>query len=268
MQNNGMNTKEETDQAIQISQQLCDELILETHTDTSELVDLCVLQAMSGDTQKKAAGIWFATHKPKWPRFDAWRIEQYAEQDKEDAKSFLSRLKCADSGPIQDTLNFFTVQEIKDLCKQLDVKISGKAKKSLFIESVTDAICAGNKIKPLRSLIRQRMQEKREKELAHAVVAQFHEMGELFLNRHLMIHMMRIHWLGFEENKDERPYLMFDAINDSRTREQCIKLDNTIKRVGDQFWKKHPVPCEKLLCRCSLRSLSEREAVEMINSQH
>jgi len=69
------------------------------------------------------------------------------------------------------------------------------------------------------------------------------------------------HWRDFEENKDERPYLMYDAINDSRVRPSHLALDNTIKPVDDPFWDTHSPPLGHR-CRCSLRSLSPREAMK------
>jgi len=70
------------------------------------------------------------------------------------------------------------------------------------------------------------------------------------------------HWRDFEENKDERPYLMYDAINDSRTRPSHLALDNTIKPVDDPFWDTCSPPLGHR-CRCSLRSLSPREAMHL-----
>lgn len=69
------------------------------------------------------------------------------------------------------------------------------------------------------------------------------------------------HWRDFEENKDERPYLMYDAINDSRVRPSHMALDNTIKPVDDPFWNTHSPPLGHR-CRCSIRSLSQREAMK------
>ena len=69
------------------------------------------------------------------------------------------------------------------------------------------------------------------------------------------------HWRDFEEGKDERPYLMYDAINDSRVRPSHLALDNTIKPVDDPFWDTHSPPLGHR-CRCSIRSLSPREAMK------
>lgn len=67
------------------------------------------------------------------------------------------------------------------------------------------------------------------------------------------------HWRSFEESKDALPYLMYDAINDSRTRPSHLALDGVIKPVGDAFWKSHACP-NGHRCRCSIRALSREEA--------
>lgn len=68
------------------------------------------------------------------------------------------------------------------------------------------------------------------------------------------------HWREFEENAKNRPFLMYDAINDSRVRPSHLALDGIIKPVGDVFWKTHSAPLGHR-CRCVLRSLSRDEAM-------
>lgn len=63
------------------------------------------------------------------------------------------------------------------------------------------------------------------------------------------------HWRRFEEAADDLPYLMYDAINDSRTRPSHLALDGVIRPVGDPFWQTHTPPLGHR-CRCSLRQLS------------
>lgn len=69
------------------------------------------------------------------------------------------------------------------------------------------------------------------------------------------------HWRHFEEYAKLRPYLMYDAINDSRTRPHHLALDGVIKPVGDAFWKTHSPPCGHN-CRCSIRAIDRQEAME------
>lgn len=68
------------------------------------------------------------------------------------------------------------------------------------------------------------------------------------------------HWRAFEDGKDERGYLMYDAVNDGRTRPTHRALDNTIRPVGDPFWATHSPPLGHR-CRCRLTSLSQDQAI-------
>jgi len=67
------------------------------------------------------------------------------------------------------------------------------------------------------------------------------------------------HWEQFERNKDRRPYLMYDAINDSRVRPTHLAMDGIIRPVGDPFWRTHAPP-NGYRCRCGLISLTEAQA--------
>jgi SPP1 gp7 family putative phage head morphogenesis protein len=69
----------------------------------------------------------------------------------------------------------------------------------------------------------------------------------------------RGHWEQFKENEKFAPYLMYDAINDSRTRPSHAALDGIIRRVDDPFWDTH-YPANGYRCRCSVVSLSEKQA--------
>jgi SPP1 gp7 family putative phage head morphogenesis protein len=64
---------------------------------------------------------------------------------------------------------------------------------------------------------------------------------------------------NFEENRHARPYLMYSAVGDSRTRPAHMKMDGIIRPVGDAFWAKH-MPPNGHNCRCSIIALSERQA--------
>ena len=66
-------------------------------------------------------------------------------------------------------------------------------------------------------------------------------------------------WEQFERNKANRPYLMYDAINDSRVRPSHLALDGVIRPVDDPYWNTHSCP-NGFRCRCSLLSLTEKQA--------
>lgn len=67
------------------------------------------------------------------------------------------------------------------------------------------------------------------------------------------------HWRRFDEVKDDLPYLMYDAINDSRVRPSHLAMDGVIRPVNDPLWKRWTPPCGHR-CRCTLRQVSAREA--------
>lgn len=72
-------------------------------------------------------------------------------------------------------------------------------------------------------------------------------------------------WEKFQRNKDSRPYLMYDAINDSRVRPAHLAMDGIIRPVGDSFWNAH-LPPNGINCRCSIISLTESQAQQRSGS--
>lgn len=65
-------------------------------------------------------------------------------------------------------------------------------------------------------------------------------------------------WARFEKTKVSRPYVMYDSINDGRTRETHRALNGVIKRLDDPFWDIHG-PANGFNCRCRLISLNEKQ---------
>jgi SPP1 gp7 family putative phage head morphogenesis protein len=59
--------------------------------------------------------------------------------------------------------------------------------------------------------------------------------------------------------RGSRPYLMYDAINDSRTRPAHAAMDNIIRRWDDPFWATN-YPTNGYRCRCTVISLTEAQA--------
>lgn len=69
------------------------------------------------------------------------------------------------------------------------------------------------------------------------------------------------HWQQQLANKSTRPYLLYDAINDSRTRPSHKANDGIIRKIDDPIWKRIWFSRNVYRCRCQLISLSEEQAI-------
>lgn len=65
-------------------------------------------------------------------------------------------------------------------------------------------------------------------------------------------------WQSLQANKDSRPYLQYNAVNDHRTRPSHAALDNLVYHIDDPFWDYY-MPLNGYRCRCSVIALSERD---------
>lgn len=61
-----------------------------------------------------------------------------------------------------------------------------------------------------------------------------------------------------QQAKDLMPYLMYDAVNDRRTRPTHHAMDNRVYPIDDPVWDDWTPPCGHR-CRCSTRSVSDRQ---------
>lgn len=61
------------------------------------------------------------------------------------------------------------------------------------------------------------------------------------------------------ENAAARPYLMWDAINDSRTRDSHRAMDGHVAPIGDPIWQRWNAPAGHR-CRCTRVALTEAQA--------
>ena len=77
----------------------------------------------------------------------------------------------------------------------------------------------------------------------------------------------RGHWEQIKQNEKFQPYLMYDAINDSRTRPSHRALDGVIRRIDDPFWDTH-YPANGYRCRCSVVALTEKQAQARSNGDN
>jgi SPP1 gp7 family putative phage head morphogenesis protein len=65
-------------------------------------------------------------------------------------------------------------------------------------------------------------------------------------------------WANIQANAQAMPYLMYDAVDDQRTREAHRAWDGLVLRADDPFWQTHRPP-NGWNCRCSVIQLSDRQ---------
>ncbi|MDL2315048.1 hypothetical protein LJC16_02180 [Bacteroidales bacterium OttesenSCG-928-C19] len=67
-------------------------------------------------------------------------------------------------------------------------------------------------------------------------------------------------WIDIEEQADVAPYLEYVTAGDSHVREEHAELAGIIEPVDSPFWEQY-YPPNGWNCRCSVRQLTEREAI-------
>lgn len=65
-------------------------------------------------------------------------------------------------------------------------------------------------------------------------------------------------WQQFQRVKEQRPYLIYQTVGDTRVREEHAMWNNTVLPVDDPFWDTH-YPPNGWGCRCTVRSASKRD---------
>lgn len=89
---------------------------------------------------------------------------------------------------------------------------------------------------------------------------------ELIFRNHMQTAYNRGRCQNHNQHLDARPYLLYSAINDARTRPAHHAMDGFIAKHDDPIWQKWK-PQNGHNCRCSVISLSEAQAVKMGISQ-
>lgn len=65
-------------------------------------------------------------------------------------------------------------------------------------------------------------------------------------------------WYEQRKNKAKRPYLMYSAINDSRTRPDHKSRHGIIRHIDDEFWDNNYPPLG-FRCRCTTRAITKKQ---------
>jgi SPP1 gp7 family putative phage head morphogenesis protein len=102
--------------------------------------------------------------------------------------------------------------------------------------------------------------EWREKTLAEPEVGKFpvHRLDNIF-RTNIQGAYARGRCLHIRKHKSTRPYLMYSAVNDSRTRPAHSALNGFVAAVDDPVWQKLSPP-NGYRCRCTVISLTESQA--------
>lgn len=82
---------------------------------------------------------------------------------------------------------------------------------------------------------------------------------DLIFRAHVQTAYSAGHWQAFDDNSAERPYIMYSAINDNRTRPAHAAMSGYIAPIDDPIWKQWTPPCG-YNCRCSQISLTADQA--------
>lgn len=69
-------------------------------------------------------------------------------------------------------------------------------------------------------------------------------------------------WQQVQEQADDAPFLLYDAVDDFRTRPEHAAWDGRVGRIDDPFWRAH-YPPNGWNCRCSAIQLSEDDLAEL-----
>jgi SPP1 gp7 family putative phage head morphogenesis protein len=140
--------------------------------------------------------------------------------------------------------------ELQGLHRQLNFSIAGKAsldQLQAVLDSLEEAMNKGKTFRDWQKDVR-----------VQDLGLPKHRLDNIF-RTNIQAAYNRGHWEKFVEHQKTRPYLMYDAINDSRVRPSHLAMDGIIRPVGDPFWAAH-YPPNGYRCRCRCISLSERQA--------
>lgn len=140
--------------------------------------------------------------------------------------------------------------ELQGLHRQLNFSVAGKAsldQLQAVLDSLEEALIKGKTLHEWKKDVR-----------IQDLGLPKYRLDNIF-STNIQAAYQRGHWGKFVENQKARPYLMYDAINDSRVRPSHLAMDGIIRPVGDSFWNSH-YPPNGFRCRCRCISLTEKQA--------
>lgn len=151
----------------------------------------------------------------------------------------------------------FTVAKMADVDLLADVK-----------QAVDDAIAEGQTLAQFKKLLMPRLMKAGwwgMREQVDPLTGETHlvQLGsarriETIFRTNMMMSYSAGEWAQIEETAKQAPYLMYDAVDDNRTREQHRAWNGLVLRWDDPFWNSHRPP-NGWNCRCSVIQLSQRD---------
>lgn len=144
--------------------------------------------------------------------------------------------------------------ELQGLARSMSFSIAGVAKVEQLqavLDSLIEATASGQTFADWRALATDPGGPIRLDLPAHRL--------ENIFRTNLQGHYARGRCEQQKRTADVFPYLMFDAVNDSRTRPSHAAMDGMVARHDDPIWRTWRPPAG-YQCRCTLRALTERKA--------
>jgi len=202
---------------------------------------------------RRIASEAFRLNRWRWLAYERFAHEGHAVEQLADAEVRIGQLPDADV--LADRMKLV---EIKELALSEAVDIKGLRSKVAIAQRIWKAPRPSARVRDMAAKYRNAMLHDAEQRM-------FDEMGELLVHR--------IQSKKYALNRDQcnfdpdfRPFLVglqLSTIRDERTPRECIEASRNVRPVDDEFWKTHPVPCERLLCRCTIMPIT----IGMIGSE-
>lgn len=151
----------------------------------------------------------------------------------------------------------FTVAKMADVDLLADVR-----------QAVDDAIANGHTLAQFRQALMPRLMKAGwwgQREQVDPVTGQRElvQLGsarrlETIFRTNLMTAYSAGEWAQIQETAEDAPFLMYDAVDDNRTREQHRAWNGIVLRWDDPWWNSHRPP-NGWNCRCSVIQVSESD---------
>lgn len=183
----------------------------------------------------------FRRNRWKWSAYERFVSEGRGIEQVTDAKV---RIK---SYPATDILaERMKLIELRGIAKSQGIDTKGLRRKIAIAERILANQPSAQVLDQLQSW-RNGMLRDAEKRI-------FDEMGELLVHR-ILSKKSASGSAPLYMDPDVKPFvygLRLSIIEDGMTPRECIEASRTIKAMDAPFWKTHPVPCERLYCRCGV----------------